>query len=316
MNRAEAGKYRHIFIVNPNTSRMPVIEVLIQRIKNVCTEDDLIYEIYRTNSQEAGPQHIKELAGAGFPLRVYICGGDGTVKNIISSTWEYKNVEYAVIPMGTGNDFARNFADGEVYSNLRNIIYGDAMDIDLLRVNNSICVNMINIGFDEQVVSLVQKNRHIPFSRKQIAYTFAALVELIRMPMEQVHITFDDGEVYDKRFTLCAIANGAYCGGGYYAASNAEVDDGLIDIIIVRPVHRKTLISLIGKYRKGTLLNTRKGNKLVFQKKCRQMVLEKKVPFEVCIDGEIEMTKRLKCEIIPRAVKFIKPVNMAEQEII
>lgn len=309
MNCTEAKNYRHIFIVNPNTSRMPVIEVLIQRIKNVCNEEELIYEVFRANSPEAGPEHIRDLARAGFPLRVYICGGDGTVRNIISSTWNYKNVEYGVIPMGTGNDFARNFGTKEDYASLKNIIMGDTVDIDLMQVNGQVYVNMLNIGFDEQVVSMVQRWRHIPFSRNQIAYTIAAFIQLLRMPMEHLKITFDDGKVLDKRFTLCAIANGSYCGGGYFAASNASVDDGLMDVLVVRPIRRKHFLQMIGDYRKGTLLNTKKGKKLVFQKKCSKVILEKKTPFEVCFDGEIEKTKRLECEIIPKAVKFIKPAK-------
>ena len=309
MNITQAKAYRHIFIVNPNTSKMPIIEVLIQRIKNVCNEEGLVYEVFRANSPQAGPEHIKELAKAGFPLRVYICGGDGTVRNIVSSTCEFENIEYGVIPMGTGNDFSRNFGTREDYCSLRNIILGDTVDIDLIKANGRIYVNMLNIGFDEKVVELVQKYRHIPFSRNQIAYTIAAFVQLIRMPMERVKITFDDGKVINKRFTLCAIANGAYCGGGYFAASNASVSDGLMDVIVVRPIRRRTFLEMIGDYKKGTLLNTAKGKKLVFQKKCRKLTLEKKVPFSVCFDGEIDTVKRLECEIIPKAVRFIKPVS-------
>ncbi|MDO5402724.1 MAG: diacylglycerol kinase family protein [Eubacteriales bacterium] len=311
MNITQAKSYRHIFIVNPNTSRIPVIEILIQRIKNVCREEGLVYEVFRANSPQAGPEHIMSIAKAGFPLRVYICGGDGTVRNIISSTCSFKNIEYGVIPMGTGNDFSRNFGSRESYASLRNIIFGDPLDIDLMKVNGRVYVNMLNIGFDEKVVELVQKYRHIPFSRNQIAYTIAAFIQLIRMPMERVKITFDDGKILDKRFTLCAVANGAYCGGGYFAASNASVNDGLIDVLVVRPIKRKTFLQMIGDYKRGTLLNTPKGKQLVFQKKCVKLTLEKSIPFSVCFDGEIEMVRRLECEIIPKAVKFIKPVRNA-----
>lgn len=309
MTQEAAKKYRHIFIINPNTSKIAIIEVLIQRIKNVCAKEELIYEIFRANEPDAGPKHIKKLAQAGFLLRVYICGGDGTVRNIISESWNYKNIEFGVIPMGTGNDFSRNFGNRESYASLRNIIFGDAMEIDLMQVNGKIYVNMINIGFDEQVVALVQKYRHLLLSRNQIAYTIAAFVQLLKMPTERVQITFDDGTVMNKRFTLCAIANGGYCGGGYYAASNAAVDDGLLDVLVVGPIHRRSFLHMLDDYKKGTLLNTPKGKKMIMQKKCKKLVLQKEQEFEVCLDGEIAIMKKLECDIIPKAVRFIKPAN-------
>lgn len=301
--------YKHIFLINPNTSKKQIKQNMAMNITKICENDELDYEIYWAKSPEDAVVHVTEIAKMQKKLRVYICGGDGTISNIINGTYQYKNIEFAIIPIGSGNDTARSLGELKDSLDIRKVVYGEADNVDLIRFNDKICVNMLNIGFDEQVVSFVQKRRHNPIMRCSFAYTLAALVKLASMPMEHTKITFDDGTVVDQRFTLSCIANGAYCGGGYFAASNARIDDGLMDVLVVKPIHRLTFIKIIDKYKKGTILNTPIGKKMIIQKKCKSLVMEKEEEFEVCWDGDIIKTKRLECSMIPQAIKMITPLK-------
>jgi YegS/Rv2252/BmrU family lipid kinase len=309
MELNEVKKLRHVFMINENTNKIAVIELLLQRIKGICNEDGLTYEIYRTTSAEDGQEHVVTLAKSGIPLRVYICGGDGTISNIINAAYSYKNISFAVIPLGTGNDFIRSFGSKEDFAQIRKMIYGDSVNIDLIKAGDRICVNMLNIGFDEKVVKYVQDKRHYHIMRNSFAYTFAAFVQLMKMPTEHIKMTMEDGSVIDRRFLLTMIANGKYCGGGYCGASNAKLDDGLMDIVMVRPIHRLSFIKMLSSYRKGTLLNSPRGKKLTIQKQSSKVVLESNHEFEVCCDGDIITTNQMVCEILPSAIKLVLPVS-------
>lgn len=300
---------KHLFLINPNTSRNRIKQQKAEEIKEVCDQDGLDYEIYWAHSPEEAASFVLRKSKEYEELRVYICGGDGTVNNILNAAYQCKNIEFGVIPLGSGNDFVRTFGEHSDYLDIRKMLYGTSMPVDLIRANDRICVNMLNIGFDEKVVSFVQKRRDYRIMRSAFAYTISALVQLAGMPMEHAKVTFDDGTVVDKKFLLCAIANGSYCGGGYYAASNAEPDDGLIDVLLINPIHRTTFLKILGRYKSGTILNTPIGKKMIIQKKCRTLIMEKDTEFEVCNDGDIYQTKRLECEILPGKVRLITPVK-------
>jgi diacylglycerol kinase family enzyme len=122
-----------------------------------------------------------------------------------------------------------------------------------------------------------------------------------------MRLVFDDGEILDGSFTLTAIGNGKYCGGGYCAAPLASMDDGLMDICAIKKLSRFTLFTLIKSYKKGKYLESKRAMKYFEHKRVSHFKMEFKEPVPICIDGEIKGAKNIDFTVIPNAFNFVVP---------
>ncbi len=293
---------KHLFLISKVNSAKNKIVKMIERECN-----GLDYEIFISESREDTFEKARSEANTGKELCVYACGGDGAVNLAANAVYGYDNVTLSVIPIGTGNDFVRQFGGKKAFMTLSHIKNGVTKEIDLLKANESICINMLNVGFDEAVARKVDELRGKPFMLKSIAYTIGIAIQFASFPKENLKIEYGDGSVYKGDFTLTYIANGRYCGGGYNAASLAEVDDGLMDVMTVYPLTRLKFISIVGKYKKGSIIGNEKYKNLYEFCKIKKVTLSKDRPFYVCIDGETMRTDRLEVNVIENAIKFKYP---------
>jgi diacylglycerol kinase family enzyme len=220
-------------------------------------------------------------------------------------------VSVGVIPIGTGNDFIRNFGKAADFMDIHAQLNGTPVQVDAISFNQRYAANMLNIGFDCQVVKKVEELRGNFFMRKGIAYPIGVACTLLRFPHAQIKLTFDDGEIYEGRFLLSFVANGCYCGGGFKSASEAKQDDGLLDVMMVKPISRLKFISLIGKYKKGTLLGTRAAKKYILYKQCKSVTVEAVAGEDVCIDGEVEPFGKLQIQAEQKVYYFSVPSQAA-----
>lgn len=297
---------KHLFVFNPRSlPKGKVRDTLLQRIEKKCMGLD--YEIYFPHSAEDAHAKASAACAGGEEICVYAGGGDGTIRQIAQAIYTYPNAVLSAIPLGTGNDFVREFGGQKAFAELDHITNGEEHTIDLIRANDHICANMINIGFDESVVSRVNKLSSKFLVGKSIAYTIGLIIQLIKYPKEHLHITYENGEEYNAPFLLTYIANGKYCGGGYCSASEASMHDGMMDTMSVFPLSRLKFLQLVGDYKKGTLLSKEKFRPLYRFTKTTKMNLRKDTPFNVCIDGEVFSFTELNVEIIKNAIRFKAP---------
>ena len=106
---------------------------------------------------------------------------------------------------------------------------------------------------------------------------------------------------------LTAIGNGRYCGGGFNAVPEALLDDGLIDIAIIKKISRLTFIGLVGSYQKGTYLTNEKAMQYITYKKVPHFRMEFEEPIPICIDGEIKGAKTIDFSVIRNGFNFVVP---------
>ena len=130
----------------------------------------------------------------------------------------------------------------------------------------------------------------------------------------KIKINADSIDEIDRKLLLIAIANGKYYGGGFKAMPYASIHDSKLDISIVEKVSRFTFLSLVGKYKKGTHLDTKKGKKCITYLRTNSLTLKFDTPKKICIDGEIEIAEKVNIEVAPAAVSFIIPEGAKELE--
>lgn len=308
------------FFVNPAAGQGKGIERLITDIKTSAEALNMQYEIYITKATTDGETAARNIAQQlkGKQARFYSCGGDGTLNEILNGAAGFENISVGCIPIGTGNDFVRNFPEAGDFHSIRAQLLAEPRPIDLIRyagvINGSYqqryCANMFNIGFDCNVVELAGRLKKKPFIAGPAAYLLAVLgiflqKKVIRLRVEERGQVLKDGEVL-----LCAIANGAYCGGGMFTSPQSSVDDGKFDLNLIRDVSRVTFVKLFPKYKAGSHLGLTGIDDILTVKRCTSLMLTpKEKNFFLCVDGEIALAEKIEFTIVPGALSFLLPVK-------
>ena len=304
---------KYCFILNPAAGKGTLIETLDEKITTACREKELDFEVYRTvgvgDAQDYVARTVAQNPNESY--RFYACGGDGTLCEVMNGIMTLQNPERAslgVIPSGTGNDFVRNFTNNEFFMDIEAQISAREREIDLLRCNDLYSINMINIGFDCEVVSKtaeIKRKRWVP---AKLAYIFSLLITLIRKPCMKASISTNDEEPKDGHYLLTTYANGAFCGGGFHSNPKSSLNDGKIDAIFVNDISRIRFLSMVGAYKKGTHLAA-KYEKILKNEKLESIDLAFDSPTNVSVDGEIISVRELHISLIRNALHFLIPTG-------
>lgn len=303
---------KHYFIMNPAAGKGKKFHDLIDEIHKVCDRRKVSYEIHITAKIGEATEYVRQVCKeSSETARFYACGGDGTIKEVASGIVGFERAELGVIPMGTGNDFVRNFEHSDQFFDIDAQLDGETRKMDLLRYNGKYAVNLINIGFDCEVAKQVAYNRRSLFVPSSLAYTagIAQKITQFNTAIARGKIWFD-GHLFGKtKHQACVFANGAFYGAGYHAAPAAYFDDGIIDCCIIDKISLMTFLKVLGDYKAGTHLTSPKipPNVLAY-KKCKSVELLFDVPTDISVDGEIERIKdKLVIESVHHAITLSTP---------
>lgn len=315
---------KNIFILNPYSGQKKIDNSIIKEIRDTSNDLGMDFEIYFTKSKGDGTRYIREVCkkcqDSGENLRIYGIGGDGTVNEIANGAVGFSNVEIGVIPMGTGNDYIRNYASPEKFMSIRNQLLGKSRYSDLIKykaeykgeITEGYCANMFNIGFDCNVVDMTDTVKTWPAMSGSMAYLLSVFIVLGKKRETDLRIEFEDGKIRDGKVLLISIANGCFCGGGIKGVPRSVLDDGLMDVSVVRSgITRSQFIRIFPKYKKGTHLEDEFLKKLdvIEYRQEKRMKLSAKDPegIRLCVDGEISSQSSVEFEIAKNAVRFIIP---------
>ena len=299
---------KHIFIINPKAGRVDKVEAITNEL--IDKGKDIDYEIYVTKAQGDGAvytRHYLETHPIDEMYRFYACGGDGSLHDVVNGAVGYSNAEVACYASGSGNDFVKNFGGIDKFKRLEDIIAGEAHCIDLLKVADKYCINILNYGFDGEVTFAMQKYKRWPLVSGPMSYNLAVFRCLISKMSTPMKLILDDEVVFDDRGLLCAIANGYCYGGGFYCAPDAVVDDGLIDVCLVKRVSRLKAAGLMKKYKRGEHVDDPNLQHLLIYKKCKKVTIESPRPVAYAIDGETYRHAQVSLEMVPQALNFVVP---------
>ena len=178
-----------------------------------------------------------------------ICGGDGMV-NIGIQAVATTGTPLGIIPAGTGNDIARYFdlPRKDPVAAAQRVIDGTPQAIDLVRVGSRYFATVMAAGFDAVVN---ERANRMTWPTGQMRYNLATLLEL--RTFEPLPYTLElDGRTMSLSAMLVAIGNGPSFGGGLRIAEGAKLDDGLLDVVVIKPMSKLELIRTYPKLFKGT----------------------------------------------------------------
>jgi YegS/Rv2252/BmrU family lipid kinase len=306
-----------VFIVNPLAGQGKKVDFLIDKINNLKDDDT---EMYITKFPGDATSYVRAYCEDNGPARFIVCGGDGTLNEVLNGVIDFDDAEVGIIPVGTGNDFKRNFENGDMFNEVKCQIFGSVERCDAIKyktvINDEIktgyCANMFNIGFDCNVADLKNEMQKKPFISGSMSYLISIFVTLIKKKGENLKIEIDGNETHNGKLLLTSIANGCYCGGGIMSNPLASVKDGLININIIKNVSRLKFLRLLPYYMKGNFLNLKNIHKVILSEKCsRVKITPLDGKMRICVDGEIIDAGETEFEICHNAFNFVLPQKYA-----
>ena len=273
------------------------------RIASLVDQSSLLknYEVDTQTTEYAG--HAAELARAavneGYDC-VVAAGGDGTV-NEIAAQLVHTSTALAIIPAGSGNGLARHLGFSLKYPHtLEQIAAAERSSIDTLSINNRFAVNVSGFGFD----GLVAWRFNHEGKRGLSNYTKIALQEYFKYPIIRFQLDID-GEPMEKEAHMLVIANASQFGNAAVIAPRAELNDGLMDLVIVKRPPALQLPAMFFKLFNGTL----RDNQFVKTIKCNKFTATSNRPIHLHIDGEaVEPLYKIAVELLPSSLNVLKPL--------
>ena len=307
------GKILHCFVINNFAGDGKAAANAAVDIASVCGAAGVEYEIYYTKSRGDATDFVVRRSSAEEKIRFYACGGDGTINEVANGVMKAyaagiprDSVEMGIIPVGSGNDFVRNFTNTQNFFEVKKQLNGVAKRIDLIKYGDKYCINVLNMGFDCEVVIKSEELKQKKFLTAKASYKLGVLSRFFRKYGDVIEIFADGESLGEKKYVLSAFANGRFYGGGFKAAPRSQIDDGMMDMCAIEQVSHMKFLALVGKYKNGQHLD--KPLDFIKYIKCRKAEMRFQNPMKICIDGEIEgPVETLTLEIVPEAITLSIP---------
>ena len=178
-----------------------------------------------------------------------VCGGDGMVHIAVQAV-ATSSTALGIIPAGTGNDVARYFdiPRKDPVAAADKVIAGRTRTVDLARSGNRYYVTVLAAGFDAVVN---ERANRMTWPKGQMRYNLATLAELRVFEPLPYTLQIDDRRL-ELEAMLVAVGNGPSFGGGLRITEGALLDDGMLDVVIIKPMSKAGLIRTYPKLFKGT----------------------------------------------------------------
>lgn len=298
MEKTNASKIKKIMhVLNPMAGKGTAA-----KIKENLNSSELVY---MSHSADEATEFIKNACIEDPDTCFTVYGGDGTVFKAVNALMESGNNQRAslkIVPVGSGNDFVKSF-EGE---------FGE-YQVDVMRFNNKYAVNVINMGFDCNVVQRASKIKKLPLVTGKASYILGVVGELVtKKPLNlKVSLTYENGETenMDGEYLLAAVANAKWYGGGFKVAPIADVSDGLLDVVLIKNIGRARFVGIVGDFKKGLLVDESGTPRhdiedVLVYKRCTAIKIEG--CGAVCADGEIFKEDCVEISVIPKAINYIK----------
>jgi diacylglycerol kinase (ATP) len=251
----------------------------------------------------------REAAQQGYELVIAV-GGDGTIHEIVNGLYSSGRLSDAVlgiISTGTGGDYVRTVGLPLGFeAACQKLIKPRIRAVDLGVVEyrrhgataERIFVNFAGTGFDAEMVRRVKTN--FKSLGALPAYLLGALTTLVTYKNRDVYLKMDGEEIQRKVCTVI-MNNGRYGGGGMNTAPNAELSDGLFDVLIVDNITKLEFIVALPSLYKGTHLT----NRHVTMKRASEIEIDSKYKMALQADGELLGELPARIRILPSALKII-----------
>lgn len=299
---------KHLFIINPHAGVCSHEKHIRRAIESLTTPID--YTIYVKQQRGDSRRIIKEFATKynNEEVRVYACGGDGTLNEVAAAVVGLTNVAFTSYACGSGNDYIKYYGNTHRFRNIESLINGTPHAIDIMKVNDTYALNATHFGLDYKVACTMHRLRRNILVGRRLCYP-SAIAWVFLTGMTDKCEVYADGKRLNEtnEILLCTIANGRYVGGSYCCAPRSSNCDGWLEVCLVKPVGLLKVLQLMNTYKKGNHLEDKRFEKYIHYCRAQKITIKGGNSFGISLDGEPTKGREFNVEIIPQAVRFIVP---------
>ncbi|MGB9815116.1 MAG: diacylglycerol/lipid kinase family protein [Thermoplasmata archaeon] len=289
---------RMFFIINPVAGRGKTVkhwQIYMDKIFSDIGRQDFAYTEYSGHATELARSAVK----GGYDAVISV-GGDGTLNEVVNGI-AGSDLILSMIPLGTGSDFGKTIGIRNLEDFLSAVKSGRTIiaDIPLAyfpeRGEKRYFINILEVGFGAEVMSFV--NRHKALGR--YSFILGIFSTLSRMEKFNLYATYDSGDI-EQETIEAIIANGRYFGGGMLASPGSSIDDGLLDVHILKPVSRFSTIFQLRHLISGKYIE--KGYSLDFS---TSKIRIKNAGILVEMDGEVVGKTPVEIDLMKNHLRII-----------
>ena len=302
---------KHLFIINPAAGKVKgQADALKQRVHNFFEEHpDIEYDIYVTSWCRDAVSYVRRyvMEAGGGPLRIHAMGGPGTMYEVINAIVGMENISVAAYPLGSNYHFLRYFAPEKsgIFASIEKQVFSRSIPMDLILCGSNYAVNSSYIGLEawaDMYGDILVGRGWKP----DLSYLLGGMNALFsgRYKAQRCSIELDGLRIEDKFMTI-GIANGPCYGNHYCPAPDAHPDDGLLDVYLVRDLSKKTVVTYLRNYLKGSYDRAPPG--LIAHHRVSKISVTSEDTMYMCIDGENFCGVSFEYEIMKHAFSFVCP---------
>ena len=298
---------KHLFIINPAAGSRNRTDDYSEVIHKVCRARKLNYEVRVSTAPGECNRIAREAARTGEELRIYACGGDGTLNEVVAGAAGYPNAAVTVYSGGSGNDFVKIFDEPKAFFDLNRLMDAEEVAFDLIRCNDDIALNICSVGLDARIGTDVSNYKRLPLLHGFRAYAASTVVNVIKGISEHYVVELE-GETIDAEQTFVCVCNGRFYGGGFNPVPEADPTDGMLDVLLVKKISRAQIPGIIGKYKNGRYKEL--SHVARYFKTDRVKVICDK-PTAINMDGETRIAREVTMSVAEEKIRFFYPKGLS-----
>lgn len=301
---------KHLFIINPAAGSRDRTLEYSAAIRTACDARRLNYEIRVSMGPGDCAKIAREAAATGEEIRLYACGGDGTLNEVVTGAVGYHNAAVTAYAGGSGNDFVRIFDNPAAFTDLDGLLDGVESEFDLIKVNDDYSLNICSVGLDARIGTDVSNYKRFPLLQGFRAYAVSTVINVIRGIGEHYVVELN-GERIDGEQTMICVCNGRFYGGGFNPVPEADPTDGLLDVLVVKKVRRLQVPGVVGKYKAGKY---RQLPQLVRHFRTDRLMIHADRLTPINLDGELRRAQDISISVAAEKVRFFYPRGVKIQQ--
>ena len=297
---------RHVFIINPRAGKKDQTARIYEMADRLRALHGLDCACMLTDRPGGAAEMARRLAESGEELRIYACGGDGTISEAANGLAGFPNAAMTCIPAGTGHDFLKNFGpDMEKFRDAENLWDGPVFPLDLIDCNGRYCLTIACSGIDAQVAEGVHLYSRSPLLNGRGSYLASVAANFLLRPIGYYWTVTLDGKTTEGDYALVSVCNGRHYGGGSTPVPEARMDDGVLNTILIRKISKAAFVRLFSVYSAGNYRQLPHIARSVTAREIR--IQSNNEEIVTCLDGECFRSREVVLRLADKRVNFFAP---------
>ncbi|MDR2705586.1 MAG: hypothetical protein LBC02_07385 [Planctomycetaceae bacterium] len=317
---------RFLFLVKTNLVQNISFDTIVERIRLVCNQKrwdyELVYTSFFGEEEEVVRSFLNEIPER--PIRVIVCGNFESLHFAVNGLAEAKDVELGYFPCDGNYDFFSAFPKipTSKITNIEDLLNGQTVDLDLVKINNRYCITVAYIGMDTnlswfsfQLLRFCRWCSFFRFNQQLFRRWFNFCILLFDTHPKTIRLCVNGYAMFENPYTVVAFANTRKYGTGTVCAPLAKIDDGLVDLVYVRKLTLRPFLRMTGIYWKGLIAENEFARNFLEYRRCMNIHVETPEPVFMAMDTTIYLhDQQFHIQPIPAALRLLIPTENEQEK--